>query len=1130
MAVISFTRAPVGSDGAVEAAAGTPTLDPLIFAGAAVGATLGIRFQAPIPVGATITSVVLTGVVSDSSKNDAEGTWRGEDADDAAAFTTADGNVDGRTSTAATVAWTTNDLGSAGASFSTPNLAAIVQEIVDRPGWEHGNHVALFYRHNSGAEVLQFAMDANAVYAGPSIAITYSVDDYGVPDPIVEAAFGADLNGNYLDWVWTDLSDRLIPQTVTIKRGRADESTRAAAANVSVVLDNTDGALTPDHPVSLYYPHVDRGTPLRVRLDGYTTDTPYLSLNGDVANYASTPDAAGHDFTGDMAMWMDADLRGSSILIGKWEDTSDERSYYLYLSGTWRLAFAWSEDGTGAGIRFCYSSIPTLDPTVFGRSAYGVEVDADDGAGGFVVRFYTAPTAAGPWTQLGDDVTQDGATVPDASSITIYAGTAPLTIGVPVGAVPDGQVYSAGTRTGTSLTGGTIISNPDFGAQTVGATSFTDTAATPKTWTLQGAAEIMDTHPGSIRFFGQMDGISPTWPEGDNGEAEVEISASGMLRRLGQGNKALASTLYRGVMSQVRDPLDTTTPAGVVAYWPLEDDRGSPAGASPIPGVPPLSVGPNWEFGSDSSFAASKPLPSQRDLIYFATNVPDYLTTGPIGTRVDSFMYITAPSGGFYWAAINTTGTVLQWRISYSGSLLTVQGIRGDGVMVVNNTSGLSSVFFDTWSLWSFKVSDDGAGTVTYALTIVKIPDGFGSTYTATTSGVAGNVTAIHNWGTACPADGQSMGHLIVSTGKAVGWLAGYDTAWVGESAAHRFARLCDEEGITFRCIGDPTPRASFRGDTSLSQAMGPQLPQPLLDLFQECVEADFGMMGEERDRFGLIYRTGRSLLNQTPRLALDATTREEGGRVVSDVRNPLAPTKDDQRIRNDVTAKREGGSLFRVTTDPPPPPDDLYDEEVSLNVEADIHLVDIANWRLHLGTWPGMRYRNLTTDLSDSPHLVADWLDMNEGDRITVTGLPSSHPSTTVDVLVEGMDEAISPHSWVPLFNASPGGPWIVGEREGTGEFEARRDSTDTVLDDDMSTVDTAVLFMMPTTIEWTQEAGDYPLDIAIGGEQMTATAIIDHGAGLFEFEVVRSVNGVVKAHTAGDAITLWQPAYRGF
>jgi hypothetical protein len=58
-----------------------------------------------------------------------------------------------------------------------------------------------------------------------------------------------------------------------------------------------------------------------------------------------------------------------------------------------------------------------------------------------------------------------------------------------------------------------------------------------------------------------------------------------------------------------------------------------------------------------------------------------------------------------------------------------------------------------------------------------------------------------------------------------------------------------------------------------------------------------------------------------------------------------------------------------------------------------------------------------------------------------------------------------------------------------------------------------------------WTTTAGDFPFDVTIGGEQMTVTNITGASAPQ-AWTVTRSVNGIVKAHTAGDPISLTHPA----
>jgi SdrD B-like domain len=118
------------------------------------GLSSGTRFTGVnIPQGATITSarVIFTA-------NTVEGTGdavvcnltiQGEAADNAAAFDGAvNFNITGRTDVASSVNWTINNAwakGQSDASTTTPDLSAIIQQIVNRPGWASGNALALAF-------------------------------------------------------------------------------------------------------------------------------------------------------------------------------------------------------------------------------------------------------------------------------------------------------------------------------------------------------------------------------------------------------------------------------------------------------------------------------------------------------------------------------------------------------------------------------------------------------------------------------------------------------------------------------------------------------------------------------------------------------------------------------------------------------------------------------------------------------------------------------------------------------------------------------------------------------------------------------------------------------------------------
>jgi hypothetical protein len=167
-----------GSDDGFESAAGSPDLDDTHHVLASVGQTLGLRFEdIQVPNNAELASATISVTLTDTSKNDAEGTWFGQDADDTSTFTTTDGDIDGRTKTTASAAWTTNDVGTAGNVAATPSLVDLVAEIIARGGWALGNSMAFFYVHDSSSDVLQFAAFENETEEPAFLTISYLVVD-----------------------------------------------------------------------------------------------------------------------------------------------------------------------------------------------------------------------------------------------------------------------------------------------------------------------------------------------------------------------------------------------------------------------------------------------------------------------------------------------------------------------------------------------------------------------------------------------------------------------------------------------------------------------------------------------------------------------------------------------------------------------------------------------------------------------------------------------------------------------------------------------------------------------------------------------------------------------------------------
>jgi myo-inositol-hexaphosphate 3-phosphohydrolase len=147
---ISDARVAASVDDAEESATGSVRLDSTdleLVTDRGVAQTVGMRFDGiEIPPGAEILAAHVQFQVEDRTSGVTDLTIAGEAVADAAVFQASAGNVTSRERTAATVVWLPPPwatIGAAGPDQRTPDLAAIVQEIVDRPGWASGNALAL---------------------------------------------------------------------------------------------------------------------------------------------------------------------------------------------------------------------------------------------------------------------------------------------------------------------------------------------------------------------------------------------------------------------------------------------------------------------------------------------------------------------------------------------------------------------------------------------------------------------------------------------------------------------------------------------------------------------------------------------------------------------------------------------------------------------------------------------------------------------------------------------------------------------------------------------------------------------------------------------------------------------------
>jgi hypothetical protein len=205
------------------------------------------------------------------------------------------------------------------------------------------------------------------------------------------------------------------------------------------------------------------------------------------------------------------------------------------------------------------------------------------------------------------------------------------------------------------------------------------------------------------------------------------------------------------------------------------------------------------------------------------------------------------------------------------------------------------------------------------------------------------------------------------------------------------------------------------------------------------------------------------------------------------------------------------------------------YTVTQTVNVQHDDQLDDAANWLLHLGTVDEERYPSIVVDLTDRAMVSQFYpvLTTRLGDMAQITNLPSFLPPDDVKAIVWGQTEILGDFVCNTTWQTQPESPYEV-LIAGTGAVsDCRADTGGSTLNAAVTTTATSLSIATNAgSAIWTTVSADWPFDILIGGERMTVTAI--SGASSPQtFTVTRSVNGIVKTHSASESVTLFSPAF---
>jgi len=903
---------------------------------------------------------------------------------------------------------------------------------------------------------------------------------------------------------------------IVITRGRADEqaSDSQQPGICTMSLNNHDARWSPKNISGPYYGQIGRNTPLRVSTPG--DGTTFCRVPGRYGlDYASCPDAAGLHVTGDIDIRIDVELANTQqyqtlAVKGDWRNgasiAATNLAWILYLQPGGQLRFRWSANGT--------SSADAVSPSVNLTSAQSgtrlalrVTVDVDNGSAGHTTTFYTSTSISGTWTQLGSPIVTAGTT-------SIFASTEPIQLGeigtnayTPYLSIMAGKLHAFRLLSGIA---GTTEASPDFSTQAIGTTSFVD--AQSNTWTLNGQMEVTNRR---YRFHGEVSNWPPKQDISGN-DAWVPIEAAGILRRYQQGSAPLLSAIARAV---------TVSPLTPIIYWSCEDAAGSGSFAVGAGSGSPMLISGSPTLATDSHIGGSAPLPTIGNSTWTGT-VPTYTPSSPNTAEVAFVVYLnTAPTNGAVIVRVVAGNTRFDtiWSTAGGGLYMNAYDTSSGALVGSDNSGGPYVGAVGTALQFSPQFAQSGS----------DIHWGY-QAYDGTTSSAT-------SYGALTGRTLSAMKQIIVDpnanlTDTVVGHISAYNsqpatppqftslTGLDGETAGSRFVRLCLENGVAVRTVGDVTN----------SSPMGPQGTDTFVNLLQGCIDADGGLLYEPRDVLGLGIYVRTALMSQASSATVSISSHQ-----LSAVPEPAL---DDQLLRNDVTVTRTNGSFARATllegalsVQDPPNGAGTYPDTPTINFHADSQLLDEASWRMHAGTvdefrWPVVTVGMHTPEMVAAPTLAQQLQVADIGSVLTITGISSTIQPDDASQLVQGMAETLSNYEFTIAFNCSPASPYDVLVLD---------DATFSRLEDvDVnttgSTLHDATINSSATTFQVDVPAGaalwtttDTPFDIVMGGERMTVGAVTGSSTPQTFSSVTRGVDGVAVAHTSGAAITLFRPMY---
>jgi hypothetical protein len=913
------------------------------------------------------------------------------------------------------------------------------------------------------------------------------------PTPIViEIAPDAQPAGDPGDWLWEDITEfwRLAGGgTISIDQGRADWGSKVDPGKSGLTLDNRSGDFSEWNPLGQWYGRLGKNTPMRIRFRRGEDDFGTAASNG----------------------W------GTSVSGQAWTTAGSAASDYSKSGGTGRHSHGSTNvlRSTLLGVTLvdCEQLVDVATPAAITGAALvtGCLVRYQDASNFYWLRLEFNAGGSSVTVKLSKRV---GGTLSDIADLTpvpalSYTAGQPLRVRA---AVDGDQLKVKVWDPAGDEPAGWHLEDTDTDITEPGQTGL-------MSWLVAGNSNSLplvvsfDNYAVHVDLWG---GFVPQWdPRWDKSgnDRTVPISGYGPLYRLapGQSKPPEHSALRRSIGGA----------DGLQGYWPCEDGVSATQVASALPGHPPLAVTGTVAF----------------------TAVDDF-TYDDRTTRYGTSALVDLSSGGRLSGTVPpevTAATATQWTISCTAQV-EITTASTDVVVMEWYTPG------GTFTRWEYRLAKaasneqviayNAAGAATMVIdsssvtvsftpsAIIAVQNGAnidvtfrqnaGAGVTASVAGTMAGITAVaaNTLGTTNTVP-MPFGHLAVwSTVPTVTGLNpffddygfrvfGDDRSYLAEAAHLRLRRLGGEDGIDIY-----VPEV----EDALVNRMGWQAAGKPLDLYRQCEDVDGGVLFERP--FALAYQPRAARYNQTPALVLDAQ---------DDLAEAPAPDSSDQQYRNRWEIKRTEGSSVVAQADEVTAGALVYPDSAELLLHEDAQLADQAGWRLHLTSQRGLRWPLIDIDLAARPDLIDQWLNCRVGSRIAATNPMQDVAGQDIDVLLEGYTLTIDIVHFKIAANCSYGPAWDVATADG----EQRVPADGSTLDDTLGAAD--MTLSLASTAEngvWGTDAADFPLDIRVGGERITLSAISGTTSPQTATISARGVNGVQREWPAGSEVDVWYPA----